>query len=72
MPSLRYENYDPNSDLSSHEKSRITSALSFQFAIMIYAQFPVNYELLNYKDGSDNQTNEYLNYKQYFKNKSKS
>jgi hypothetical protein len=54
MPALRYENYDPNSDTANNEISRFTAGLSLQFAKIKFAQFRVNYELFDYKDGSAN------------------
>ena len=54
IPALRYENYDPNGDASNDEIGRITAGLAFQFAKIKFAQFRINYELFDYKDGRTN------------------
>ncbi len=54
IPALRYENFDPNGDVTNDEIGRVTAGLSFQFAKIKYAQFRINYELFDYKDGSTN------------------
>jgi hypothetical protein len=51
IPAVRYEMYDPNSDLVDNEVGRITVGLSFEFAKMNFARFRVNYEKFDYKDG---------------------
>ena len=54
VPALRYENYDPNTDLSDNEIGRITAGVALQFAKIKFAQFRINYELFDYKDGREN------------------
>jgi Phosphate-selective porin O and P len=54
MPTIRYESYDPNSSLSENEIGRVTMGIALQFAKTRYAQFRVNYELYDYKNGSTN------------------
>jgi hypothetical protein len=51
IPAVRYEMYDPNSDIVDNEIGRITVGLSFEFAKINFARFRVNYEKFNYKDG---------------------
>jgi hypothetical protein len=51
IPAVRYEMYDPNSDVVDNEVGRITVGLSFEFAKLNFARFRVNYEKFDYKDG---------------------
>ncbi|HRI46591.1 MAG TPA: porin [Ignavibacteriaceae bacterium] len=51
IPAVRYEMYDPNSDVNDNEIGRITVGLSFEFAKFNFARFRVNYEKYDYKDG---------------------
>lgn len=54
FPAVRYENYDQNQSLDDNEVSRVTAGLSFNFAKIKAAQFRINYELYDYKDGRKN------------------
>lgn len=54
IPAIRFEHYDPNSDLEKDEILRITSGLSFEFAKIAFARFRVNYELFDHKNGTAN------------------
>ena len=54
IPAIRYENYDPNGDLSDNEVGRVTVGAALHFAKIKYAQFRINYELYDYKDGREN------------------
>jgi hypothetical protein len=51
IPAVRYEMFDPNSDIVDNEVGRITVGLSFEFAKMNFARFRVNYEKFDYKNG---------------------
>ncbi len=53
IPAVRYESFSPNSNANS-KVDKTTIGLSFEFAKVTYAQFRVNYEIYNYKDGSTN------------------
>ncbi|MHB8337203.1 MAG: porin [Ignavibacteriaceae bacterium] len=54
IPAVRYEGYDPNKALSNNEINRATFGLAFEFAKIKYAQFRINYELFDFKDGTKN------------------
>lgn len=54
IPALRYESYDPNGDVSSDEIGRVTVGIALHFAKIKYAQFRINYELFDYKNGNTN------------------
>jgi len=54
IPAVRYENYDPNGSTADNEIGKITAGLGFQFAKIKMAQFRINYELFDYKDGRTN------------------
>ncbi len=54
IPAVRYEHFDPNTSLSKDEINRTTLGFSLEFAKIKFAQFRVNYELFDYKDGSTN------------------
>lgn len=54
IPAVRYEHFDPNTSISNDEINRTTIGLSLELAKIKFAQFRVNYELFDYKDGSTN------------------
>jgi hypothetical protein len=54
IPALRYESFDPNSSVSNNEIDRITVGVAVEFAKISFAQFRINYEKYDYKDGSSN------------------
>ncbi len=53
-PAVRFENYDPNSDVDDNGITRTTIGAALQFAKATYAQLRFNYELYNYQDGRTN------------------
>ena len=54
IPALRYEHYDPNTNLDNNEIARLVPGISFEFSKIKFAQMRINYELFDYKDGSTN------------------
>ena len=54
MPAVRYERYDPNTTVGDNEVSRTTFGVALEFAKIKYAQFRINYELFDYKNGTTN------------------
>jgi len=50
IPGVRYDSYDPNTDKTGDEVSRITVGLTVTFAKISCAQFRLNYEKFSYKD----------------------
>ncbi len=54
IPAIRYERYDPGTAVSGNEIYRTTLGVAFEFARVTFAQFRINYELFDYKDGTPN------------------
>jgi hypothetical protein len=54
VPAVRYESFDPNTSVSSNEVGRITLGVAVEFAKVSYAQFRINYEKYDYKNGTPN------------------
>lgn len=52
-PAIRYDMYDPNTNIANDEIGRVTVGLSFDFAKLSYARFRINYEKYDYKNGSN-------------------
>ncbi len=51
IPAVRYESFDPSTNLSGNEINRTTFGLALEFAKITYAQLRFNYELFDYKNG---------------------
>ena len=54
IPAVRYERYDPSTAVSNNEVYRTTFGVALEFARVTFAQFRLNYELFDYKNGSVN------------------
>jgi len=54
LPAVRFDRFDPNTDVDKNAQSRITFGLSVDFAKIKYAQFRLNYEKWNLENGAAN------------------